>query len=86
MKKLFPEIPDVPQCVANWAVRIIERYFKTHRFTRAAELPEEAKVKLCRDLRDFFAFPKRSSIWDRIRLWRKEFWFKTQLWWKALGD
>ena len=50
MKKLFPEIPDVPQNVANRAVRIIEKHLRMHRVSRASELPEEAKVRLYRDL------------------------------------
>lgn len=54
MKKLFPEAPDVPQGVANRAVRIIEKYFKIHRVERARDLPEEAKVRLYRDLRFLF--------------------------------
>ena len=54
MKKLFPKIPDVPQSVANGAVRIIERHFKTHRVTRAVDLSDEARVRLHRDLREFF--------------------------------
>lgn len=54
MKKLFPEAPDVPQNVANRAVRIIEKHLRLHRVTRARDLPEEAKVRLYRDLRFFF--------------------------------
>lgn len=50
MKKLYPEIPDVPQSVANRAVRIIEKHLRLHRVERASDLPEEAKVRLCRDL------------------------------------
>lgn len=54
MKKLFPEAPDVPQNVANRASKIVEKYLKMHRVSRACELPEEAKVRLYRDLRFFF--------------------------------
>ena len=54
MKKLFPEAPDVPQPVANRAVRIVEKYFRLHRVERARDLPEEAKIRLLRDLRSFF--------------------------------
>ncbi|MCX8052315.1 MAG: hypothetical protein N3B12_00765 [Armatimonadetes bacterium] len=54
MKRLFPDFPDVSPDVANRAVRIIERYLKTHRVNRARDLPEEAKVRLYRDLRLFF--------------------------------
>jgi hypothetical protein len=54
MKKLFPDAPDVPQGVANRGVRIIERHLRMHRVERAKDLPEEAKVRLLRDLREFF--------------------------------
>lgn len=54
MKKLFPETPDVPQSVANRAVRIVEKHMRQHRVDRASELSEEAKVRLLRDLRAFF--------------------------------
>jgi hypothetical protein len=54
MKKLNPDVPDVPQSVANRAVRIVERHLRTHRVTRARDLPEEAKIRLYRDLRLFF--------------------------------
>jgi hypothetical protein len=54
MKKLFPEAPDVPQSVANRGVRIVERYLRIHRVDRAKDLPEEAKVRLYRDLKEFF--------------------------------
>ena len=54
MKKLFPEAADVPQGVANRAVRIIEKHLRLHRVERARDLPEEAKVRLYRDLRLLF--------------------------------
>lgn len=54
MKKLFPEIPDVPQNIANRAVRIIEKHLRMHRVSRASELPEEAKIRLYRDLHFYF--------------------------------
>ncbi len=54
MKKLFPEAPEVPQSVANRASKIIEKYLRMHRVERARDLPEEAKVRLYRDLRFFF--------------------------------
>ena len=54
MKKLFPEAPDVPQSVANRAVRVIEKHLRLHRVSRVNDLPEEAKVRLYRDLRFFF--------------------------------
>lgn len=54
MKKLFPDAPDVPQGVANRGVRIIEKHLRMHKVDRAKDLPEEAKVRLLRDLRTFF--------------------------------
>jgi hypothetical protein len=54
MKKLFPDAPDVPQSVANRGVRIVERYLRVHRADRVKDLPEEAKVRLYRDLKEFF--------------------------------
>lgn len=54
MKKLFPEAPEVPQSIANRASKIIEKYLRLHRVERARDLPEEAKVRLYRDLRFFF--------------------------------
>lgn len=54
MKKLFPEAPDVPQSVANRAVRIIEKHLRVHHANRIGDLPEEAKIRLYRDLRFFF--------------------------------
>lgn len=54
MKKLFAEAPEVPQSIANRASKIIEKYLRVHRVERARDLPEEAKVRLYRDLRFFF--------------------------------
>lgn len=54
MKKLFSEAPDVPQSVANRAVKIVEKHLRLHRAERVKDLPEEAKVRLYRDLRFFF--------------------------------
>lgn len=54
MKKLFPETADVPQSVANRATKIVEKYLRLHKVERARDLPEEAKVRLYRDLRFFF--------------------------------
>ncbi|MHB9038314.1 MAG: hypothetical protein ACYC64_16795 [Armatimonadota bacterium] len=54
MKKLFPETPDVPQSVANRAARIMEKHLRVHRVDKARDLPEEAKIRLYRDLRFLF--------------------------------
>ena len=54
MKRLYPEASDVPQSVANRAAKIVEKHLRLHRVDRARDLPEEAKVRLYRDLRFFF--------------------------------
>lgn len=61
MKRLFSSTPDVPQSVANRAIRIIERHLRIHRVDRARDLPEEAKVRLYRDLRLFFDSDSHST-------------------------
>lgn len=82
MKRLFSSTPDVPQSVANRAIRIIERHLRIHRVDRARDLPEEAKVRLYRDLRFFFdsdsestdsrARQKRLSVRDVLsRVWER---------------
>ena len=86
MKKLFPQAPDVPQPIANGAIRIIERYFRLHRVGKAGNLPEEARVRLTRDLRAFFDAElggvdsskatrrkRRGGIVERIRVWFEDF-------------
>jgi len=47
-------MPDVPQSLANRAAKVMERHFRQHRVSRASELPEEARVRLYRDLRTLF--------------------------------
>lgn len=54
MKKMFPESPDVAQGTANRGVRIIEKHLRLHRVERVKDLPEEAKIRLLRDLKSFF--------------------------------
>ena len=62
MKKLFPEAPDVTPSVANRAAKIIEKHMRLHRVEKAQDLPEEAKVRLYRDLRFLFeADPSKPS-------------------------
>jgi hypothetical protein len=53
MKKLSPEAVDVPQGVANKAVRIIEKHLRQGQVERARDLSEESRVRLFRDLRAF---------------------------------
>ena len=54
VKKLFPDVPDVSPSVANRASRIIEKHLRLHHVNRARDLPEEARIRLYRDLRFFF--------------------------------
>ena len=54
MKKLFAEVPNVPQGVANRATRIVEKHLRLAHVDRARDLSEEAKVRLLRDLRFLF--------------------------------
>ena len=54
MKKLYPEVEDVPQSVANRASRIIERLLRQTQVERARDLPEEARIRLFRELRAYF--------------------------------
>ena len=85
MKKLFPEMPDVPQGVANKVVRLIERRFRFHKVARANDLAEEARVRLHRDLRALFYTElgsggslstnrkRRAGILERLHVWIEEF-------------
>lgn len=54
MKRLYPDMPDVSPTEANRAIRIVERHLRTQRVSRARDLPEEARIRLYRDLRLFF--------------------------------
>lgn len=40
--------------MANRAARVIEKHMKMHRVERAKDLPEEARIRLYRDLRFLF--------------------------------
>ncbi|MEN6521651.1 MAG: hypothetical protein ABFD46_10950 [Armatimonadota bacterium] len=78
MKKLFPDMPDVPQGVANRGVRIIEKHLRMHRVDRAKDLPEEAKVRLLRDLRAFFDSEMGEGSKGGAKTTEKGFW--SRLW------
>ena len=54
MKKLYPDAIDVPQGVANRAVRIIEKRLRQAQVERTRYLSEESRVRLFRELRAFF--------------------------------
>ena len=79
MKKLFPDMPDVSQSVANRAVRIVEKHLRTHHVSRTRDLPEEAKIRLYRDLRFFFEGDSQSpSGGEKQRLSTRG--FLSRLW------
>ena len=82
MKKLFPEAPEVPQSVANRASKIVEKYLRLHRVERARDLPEEAKVRLYRDLRFFFESGGKptdpGSGAGRLRRYLSNLWSKVE--------
>jgi len=79
MKKVSRHLPDVPQMVADRGTEIIERHFTAYGVKRACDLPEEGKVRLHRDLQQFFLAelpdgpePRPAPSWwtrtvDRIR-------------------
>ena len=54
MKKVNRYVPDVPQKVADRGTEIVEKHLAAYGVSRAADLPEEGKVRLMRDLRGFF--------------------------------
>lgn len=54
MKKVNRLVPDVPQRVADRGTEVVERHLTTYGVSRASELPEEAKVRLMRDLQRFY--------------------------------
>ena len=84
MKKLFPEVPDVPQSVANRASKIVEKHLRLHMVDRARDLPEEAKVRLYRDLRFFLdsggqpSDPGPGGAISAMRCFFSRFWGKIE--------
>jgi hypothetical protein len=55
MKKINRHVPDVSQGIADRGTEIIERHFNAYGVKRASELPEEGKVRLYRDMQQYFA-------------------------------
>lgn len=55
MKKVHRHVPDVPQGVGDRGTEIIERHFQAYGVKRAADLPEEGKVHLYREMQHFLA-------------------------------
>jgi hypothetical protein len=75
MKKLSPEAVDVPQGVANRAVRIVEKHLRQGQVERARDLSEESRIRLFRDLRAFFDAEsgggRPASEKEKDRLWTR---------------
>jgi len=79
VKKVHRHVPDVPQNVGDRGAEIVERHFQVYGVKRAADLPEEGKVHLLREMRSFFAteLPRQSEAsaprspiirwWERLR-------------------
>jgi len=79
VKKVHRHVPDVPQGIADRGAEIVERHFQAYGVKRAMDLPEEGKVHLLREMRNYFATElpdphevdaPRSTLgrwWDRVR-------------------
>ena len=55
MKKVSRHLPDVPQGIADRGTEILERHFNAYGVKRASDLPEEDKVRLYREMQQYFA-------------------------------
>jgi hypothetical protein len=55
VKKVHRHVPDVPQSIGDRGAEIVERHFQAYGVKRAMDLPEEGKVHLLREMRNFFA-------------------------------
>ena len=80
MKKVNRYVPDVSQRTADRGTEIVERHLAAYGVSRAADLPEEGKVRMMRDLQRFFEgeIPEGLAMLDPSELgWRgalKRFW------------
>ncbi|MDO8683265.1 MAG: hypothetical protein Q7N50_07290 [Armatimonadota bacterium] len=54
MKKMYPDMEDVPQSIATRAARIVEKRLRQEQVSRARDLSEESRVRMYRELRAFF--------------------------------
>lgn len=66
MKKVNRYVPDVPQRIADRGTEIVERHLATYGVSRAADLPEEGKVRLMREMQSFYReeFPEGLEMID----------------------
>jgi hypothetical protein len=53
VKKVHRHVSDVPQGIGDRGTEIIERHFQAYGVKRAADLPEEGKVHLYREMQHF---------------------------------
>lgn len=67
---------------ANRASRIIEKHLKMHHVNRARDLPEEAKIRLYRDLRFYLESgtqpPDAHSGRQSLRGWLSGMWIRIE--------
>jgi hypothetical protein len=81
MKKINRHVPDVPQGIADRGTEIIERHFNAYGVKRASELPEEGKVRLSREMQQYFAVEMPGGLeihppapwWTRAANWARRF-------------
>jgi hypothetical protein len=55
MKKVNRHLPDVAQGTADRGTESIERLFNAYGVKRASDLPEEGKVRLYRQMQQYFS-------------------------------
>lgn len=81
MKKINRHVPDVSQGIADRGTEIIERHFNAYGVKRASELPEEGKVRLYREMQQYFAAEMPGGVqvnppapwWTRAGNWARRF-------------
>lgn len=81
MKKVSRYVPDVPQGIADRGTEIIERHFNAYGVKRACDLPEEGKVRLHREMQQYFAEEMPGGLemklplpwWTRAANWIRNF-------------
>jgi hypothetical protein len=62
MKKVNRHMPDVSQAIADRGTEIIERHFTAYGVKRATDLPEEGKVRLYREMQQYFAMEMPGGV------------------------
>lgn len=81
MKKINRHVPDVSQGIADRGTEIIERHFNAYGVKRASELPEEGKVRLSREMQQYFATEMPAGVdvkppapwWTRVGMQFRRF-------------